>query len=92
MTVGELIAILQLRDQTAEVVLADVTDARCVRELQTYEIRDLTLFRPHMDRAPIQAPRGPPVKVVLLGPLSTASESIAAMEKHTPTGTRPQSK
>lgn len=69
MRVKQLIEILQTRDPSAEVVLADVQDARCVRELQVCDIHDLTLNRPHPDRALRREPRGTAVNAVYLGEL-----------------------
>lgn len=69
MRVKQLIEILQTRDQDAEVVMADVQDVRCVRELHAREIYDLTVYRPHPDRALQRQPRGPAVNAVYLGEL-----------------------
>jgi hypothetical protein len=69
MRVKHLIEILQTRDPSAEVVLVDVQDARCVRELHVSDIHDLTLYRPHPDRALRHEPRGPAVNAVCLGEL-----------------------
>jgi hypothetical protein len=69
MRVNQLIELLQTRDPSAEVVLVDVQDVMCVRELHVSDIHDLTLYRPHPDRALRWEPPGLAVKAVYLGEL-----------------------
>jgi hypothetical protein len=71
MTVADLIHLLATQDPAALVVLYDRQEPAAIRELQTYEIKSVAVYRTHPDRAPrldnSPEPRGEKLQAIILG-------------------------